>query len=408
MSEHVLIYTLVASLVTAFLFGMAAKMLRLPTILGYLIAGIAIGPHTPGFVGNIEIAKQLAEIGIILLMFGVGLHFSLKDLLAVKSIAVPGALFQMMIASGAGMLLAMALGYPIKSAFLFGFSLSVASTIVLLRALEPRQLIETQAGRIAIGWLIIEDVAMVLALVMIPAFDDLPPTSASETIGVFSLIVFQVLSKIALFFVFMLVIGRFFLPFFIVRIARLRSPELINLGILAIALGFAALAYVVFDASFALGAFLAGMVLNTSTIGRKAAESSLPMRDAFAVLFFVSVGMLFEPKTLIEQPVAVFMTCLVIVGVKSLAAFVICLMFRKPLQTGWQTGWIVSIGLAQIGEFSFILGSLTLAKGLISQELYNLILAGAMLSIVVNAFLFRAYDAYVKRLNEATEVEKLS
>ena len=385
--EYALINTIIASIVTAFIFGMAAKKMKLPAIFGYLVAGVAIGPHTPGFVADVTLAKQLAEIGIILLMFGVGLHFSIKDLIESRKVALPGAIVQMASATLIGGLLAILLGYPIASALIFGFSLSVASTIVLLRSLEQRNLLNTKGGKIAISWLIIEDIAMVFALVMLPVVSQITNTSEATSGDVF-IAALSVLFKVAGFFVFMFVIGRSFLPWLLVSIAKMRSSELNTLGTLAIALGFASIAYVVFDASLALGAFLAGVMLNESEIGKKSAESTLPMRDAFSVLFFVSVGMLFNPLTLIQQPFAVLMTFLTIVVAKSAAAVAITSFFRQPQDVSYS----VAIGLAQIGEFSFILGGLALSKELISEDLYSLILAGAMLSIVVNPFLFRIYD----------------
>lgn len=385
--EYPLLNTIVASIVTAFVFGMVAKKFGLPAILGYLLAGVAIGPHTPGFVGEVSFAQELAEIGIILLMFGVGLHFSIRDLWESKKIALPGAITQIISATIIGALQAIFLGHDLASAVIFGFALSVASTIVLLRALEHRDLLESQGGKLAISWLIVEDIVMVLALVMIPVIADIVKGNETASFRLIASTVLEVFFKIGGFFAFMFIIGRRFLPWLLITIAKLRSAELSTLGTLAIALGFATIALVVFDASLALGAFLAGVMLNESEIGRKSAESSLPMRDAFAVLFFVSVGMLFDPNVLVAQPIAVFTTFLIIVFAKSLAAFAITYVFKQPREVRY----IVAIGLAQIGEFSFILSNLALTKGLIDQDLYNLILAGAMLSIVVNPFLFRLY-----------------
>lgn len=391
--DYTLIYTIIGSIVTAFLFGLVAVRMKLPAIFGYLIAGVAIGPHTPGFVADISLAKQLAEIGIILLMFGVGLHFSFRDLMNSRKIALPGALVQMASATIIGAAVALSFGYSLMEGIIYGFALSVASTIVLLRALEQRKAIDHEAGKIAIGWLIVEDIAMVLALVLLPVIAEMmhEQSISMERVVAEAL---EVLFKIGGFFAFMLLVGRRVLPWVLVATARRRSGELNTLCILAIALGFAAIAHLVFDASFALGAFLAGMVLNESEIGNKSAESTLPMRDAFSVLFFVSVGMLFEPVTLIEQPVAVLMTFLIIVGAKSLAAYAITSHFKQTELVSATVG----IGLAQIGEFSFILGSLALVKDMITMDMYNLILAGAMLSIVVNPFLFRLYDRHARRL----------
>lgn len=386
--EYALINTIIGSIVTAFIFGMIAKKLNFPAIFGYLLAGVAIGPHTPGFVADVSLAKQLAEIGIILLMFGVGLHFSLRELIDSRKIALPGALVQMAVATLIGALLATMLGYTLTTAMIFGFSLSVASTIVLIRSLEQRNLLNTNGGKIAISWLIIEDIAMVLALVLLPVLAEIASGNQEATAGAIMGTLLSVSFKVGGFFVFMIVVGRRFLPWLLVEIAKMRSVELNTLGTLSIALGFASIAYVVFDASLALGAFLAGVMLSESSIGKKSAESTLPLRDAFSVLFFVSVGMLFDPKTLVLQPVAVLMTCLIIVVAKTIAAIAITRIFKQPKNVTY----VVAIGLAQIGEFSFILGGLALAKGLLDQDLFNLILAGAMLSIVINPFLFRLYD----------------
>lgn len=390
--DYTLIYTIIGSIVTAFIFGLVAVRMKLPSIFGYLLAGVAIGPHTPGFVADISLAKQLAEIGIILLMFGVGLHFSFRDLLDARKIALPGAMVQMASATFIGAAVALGLGYTLMEGIIFGFSLSVASTIVLLRSLEQRKVIDHEAGKIAIGWLIVEDIAMVLALVLLPVISEM---THEQSISMERVIAeaLEVLFKIGGFFAFMMLVGRRVLPWLLVATARRRSSELNTLSTLAIALGFAAIAHLVFDASFALGAFLAGMVLNESEIGNKSAENTLPMRDAFSVLFFVSVGMLFEPVTLIEQPVAVLMTFLIIVGAKSIAAFAITHHFKQTDAVSYT----VAIGLAQIGEFSFILGSLALIKDMITMDMYNLILAGAMLSIVVNPFLFRLYDRSARK-----------
>lgn len=389
--EHALINTVVAGIVAAFVFGMAAKKLKLPAIFGYLLAGMSIGPHTPGFVADISLAKQLAEIGVILLMFGVGLHFSFRDLINTRKIALPGAIVQMLSATVIGALLATVLGYAPVPSVIFGVSLSVASTIVLLRSLEQRNLLNSAGGKIAVSWLIVEDIVMVLALVMMPVIAEIMNGTQTASVSLIVGIALAVLFKIGGFFAFMLIVGRRFLPRLLVSVAKIRSAELNTLGILAIALGFASVAFLVFDASLALGAFLAGVMLNESDIGRKSAESSLPMRDTFSVLFFVSVGMLFDPATIITRPLPVLMTFLTIVLAKSLAAMAITKLLRQPREVSYA----VAIGLAQIGEFSFILGGVALTKGLITQDLYNLILAGAMLSIVVNPFLFRIYDAGV-------------
>lgn len=347
-----LIYTIVASIVVAFVFGVLARKLKMPSLLGYLVAGILIGPNTPGFVADVSLAKQLAEIGIILLMFGVGLHFSLSDLVKSWKIALPGALAQMTVATVIGAALARYLGFSLIGAVVFGFSLSVASTIVLLRSLEQRGLTSSLGGRIAVSWLILEDIAMVLALVMLPVVADMVQSGNAISVTTLGTVFISVVFKIGGFVAFMILIGRRFLPWLVVYVARLRSEELNSLCILAIALGFATLAFLVFDASLALGAFLAGVMLGESEIGRKSAENSRELRNAFSVLFFVSVGMLFNPHTLIDQPLAVIATYSIIVFAKCAAAIAILLLFRQKAATTF----VVAIGLAQIGEFSFILG----------------------------------------------------
>lgn len=386
--EYSLIATIVASIVFAFLFGIIAKNLKLPSIFGYILAGIVIGPYTPGFVADVSLAKQLAEIGIILLMFGVGLHFSIEDLMNSKKIALPGAIVQMLSATLIGAFLVHSLGYSIVTSLIFGFSLSVASTIVLLRSLEQLGLIESKGGKIAISWLIIEDIAMVFALVMIPVIAEMVNGQQQASTGLIVTNLLSTFFKVGGFFVFMLVVGKRFLPWLLMQIGKIQSAELNTLGILAIALGFASIAYIVFDASFALGAFLAGVMLGESEIGKKSAENTLSMRDTFSVLFFVSVGMLFDPSVLVKEPLAVLSTLAVIVIAKSLAAYGIARAFKQSKETSYS----IAFGLAQIGEFSFILGGLALGKGLLTHELYSLILAGALLSIAINPFLFRYFD----------------
>lgn len=386
--EHTLIFTIIASIVTAFILGMTAKYLKLPAIFGYLLAGVAIGPNTPGFVADVSLAKQLAEIGIILLMFGVGLHCSFRELLESRKIALPGAIVQMTSATVIGSSAAIWLGYDPIAAFVFGFSLSVASTIVLIRSLEQRKMLNTQGGKLSISWLIVEDIAMVVALVLLPVLAQTAAGAEEPSFLFIASLVVETLLKVSGFVVLMVVVGRKLLPWVLIKVAAMRSAELNTLGTLAIALGFAVIAYVVFDASLALGAFLAGVMLNESEIGRKSAASSLQMRDAFSVLFFVSVGMLFDPYTLTTQPLAVLFTFLTIILAKGLSALAITALFNQSRDVSFT----VAIGLAQIGEFSFILGGLALTNGLINQDLFNLILAGAMLSIVANPLIFRIYD----------------
>lgn len=384
MANYELISTICAALVLAFVFGAVARQLRLSPILGYLLAGVAVGPFTPGFVGDTNLALQLAEIGVILLMFGVGLKFSLGDLWSVRLVALPGALVQMGVATGLGYLVGAAMGLGAGESLMLGFSLSVASTVVLLRELEDRKLLKTENGRISVGWLVIEDIAIVLAIVMLPLLAAMgrgETGSPSETL----VAVGATLLKIAAFVAIMLIVGARVFPWLIVRVAHLRSRELMSLGAIALALGVAFAAYFLFEASFALGAFLAGLVLNSSKFTHKIAEDSQPLRDTFAVLFFVSVGMLFNPMTLVNAPLGVAAVVAIIVLGKGLAAFAITSLFRLPTETGL----LVAVALAQIGEFSFVLADLGRRLELLSIDTYNLILGGALISIAVNPFLFK-------------------
>ncbi len=397
-----LIAMLVGGIVLAFVFGMIAQRLKLSPLFGYLVAGVVVGPFTPGFVADAHLAHEISELGVILLMFGVGLHFSLGDLLSVRKIAIPGAIVQIAIATGLGMLLAWSLGWTPGAGLVFGICLSVASTVVLLRALEERRLLETMRGRIAIGWLIVEDLVTVLVLVMLPAVAGLlggnvPEGAPTDTLGILKALAWT-LGKVTLFIVLMFAIGRRVIPWALERTAAVGSRELFTLSVLAIALGVAYMSAALFDVSFALGAFLAGVVLNESKLSHEAANDSLPMRDAFAVLFFVSVGMLFDPKILIEQPVAVFATFLIITVGKSIGALAIVRAFGHP----WQTSLTIATALAQIGEFSFILAALGVSLGLLSEEGRNLILASALLSIIVNPMLFVVLD----RWNAKREADK--
>ena len=392
-----LIAMLVGGIVLAFVFGMIAQRLRLSPLFGYLVAGVVVGPFTPGFVADMGLAHELSEIGVILLMFGVGLHFSLGDLLSVRKIAIPGALAQIVIATGLGMLLAWALGWSWGAGLVFGICLSVASTVVLLRALEERRLLETNRGRIAIGWLIVEDLVTVLVLVMLPAMAGLlggkvEDGVATDTASILKALVWT-LAKVSVFIVLMFAVGRRVIPWLLERTAAIGSRELFTLAVLAIALGVAYMSAALFDVSFALGAFLAGVVLNESKLSHEAANDSLPMRDAFAVLFFVSVGMLFDPKIIIEQPLAIIATFLIITVGKSLGALFIVRAFGHPIQTSLT----IATALAQIGEFSFILAALGVSLGLLSEEGRNLILASALLSIIVNPMLFAVLDHWIAR-----------
>ncbi|MDN0083332.1 YbaL family putative K(+) efflux transporter [Crenobacter sp. SG2305] len=393
-----LIATIVGGLVLAFIFGAIAHRLRLPPLIGYLVAGICAGPFTPGFVADQSLAPELAEIGVILLMFGVGLHFSLKDLLSVKVIAIPGAVVQIAVAALMGMGLAWAMGWPMGGGLIFGLALSVASTVVLLTALQERRLLETGRGKIAIGWLIVEDLAMVLALVLIPALGGLLGAKGSGAGDGNVLMTLAVtIGKVVAFVVFMLVVGKRFIPWLLARIADTGSHELFRLAVLAIGLGVAFGSTVVFGVSFALGAFFAGMILSESELAHRAAEESLPLREAFAVLFFVSVGMLFDPSILLREPLALLVTVLIIVIGKSVAAFLIVRAFGHP----HDTALTIAASLAQIGEFSFILASLGVAMHLLPATGKDLILAGAILSILLNPLLFSLLDRYASRLAEA-------
>lgn len=382
-----LIAILVAGFVLAFIFGMIAQRLRLSPLVGYLVAGVIAGPFTPGFVGDQTLAPQLAEIGVILLMFGVGLHFSLGDLLEVKAIALPGAILQIAVATALGWGMAYYLGWSHGAGLVFGLALSVASTVVLLRALEERRLVETAKGRIAVGWLIVEDLAMVLALVLLPALAGLLKGEAGEASEIWSQL-FVTLAKVGAFIAFMLIVGRRVIPWILERVAGTGSRELFTLCVLAIALGVAFGSAELFGVSFALGAFFAGMMLNESEFSHQAANETLPLREAFAVLFFVSVGMLFDPQILLKEPLEVLAVFAIIVPGKSLAAYALVRAFGKPNSTAL----MISASLAQIGEFSFILAGLGLDLEILPKEGHDLILAGALLSIVVNPLLFAWLD----------------
>ncbi|WP_454721909.1 MULTISPECIES: YbaL family putative K(+) efflux transporter [Cupriavidus] len=395
-----LISTIVGGLVLAFILGALANRLRLPPLIGYLCAGIVVGPHTPGYTADQALAPELAELGVILLMFGVGLHFSLKELMAVKRIAIPGAVVQIAIATVLGMGAAWAFGWQWGPGLVFGLALSVASTVVLLKALQERDLVESPQGRIAVGWLIVEDLAMVLTLVLLPAVAGLlmpagegAEAAAAPTSGEILFTVFSTLGKVAAFVAVMLVIGRRFIPWMLERIVWTGSRELFRLAVLATALGVAFGAYSLFGVSFALGAFFAGMVLAESEFSHRAAEESLPLRDAFAVLFFVSVGMLFDPMVLITDPWGVLATLFIIVVGKSVAALCIVRVFGHSTRTGMT----IAVSLAQIGEFSFILAGLGVYLKILPERGQALILAGALLSIVLNPLLFHLLDRYTAR-----------
>ncbi|BBK36469.1 sodium:proton antiporter [Allostella sp. ATCC 35155] len=400
-----LIATIVAGLGLAFVLGTIANRIRISPLVGYLLAGIAVGPFTPGFVADQGLANELAEIGVILLMFGVGLHFSLAELLSVRAIAIPGAVAQIAVATLLGMGLGWTMGWPWGAGLVFGLALSVASTVVLLRALQERRMVDTERGRIAVGWLIVEDLAMVLALVLLPALAGLlgggfdpaarpgDPLAARDVLTTVGL----TLAKVTAFVVLMLVVGRRIIPWILHYVAHTGSRELFRLAVLAVALGVAYGAAVLFGVSFALGAFFAGMILSESPLSQRAAEETLPLRDAFAVLFFVSVGMLFDPSSLLRDPLPLLGTVLIIVAGKSVAAFLIVRAFGYSSGTGFT----ISASLAQIGEFSFILAGLGVSLQILPEDGRSLILAGAILSILVNPFLFAGLDAMRARAERA-------
>jgi CPA2 family monovalent cation:H+ antiporter-2 len=393
-----LIATIVTGLALAFVFGALAHRLRISPLVGYLVAGIAIGPFTPGFIADQGLANELAEIGVILLMFGVGLHFSMKELWAVRNIAIPGAVVQIAVATLLGAALGHSLGWTAGGGLVFGLALSVASTVVLLRALQERRLVTTERGQIAVGWLIVEDLVMVLTLVLLPAIapllggnsDGQPNGGNSASLNVNQLLTTVVftIGKVTAFVAIMMVVGRRVIPWILHYTAHTGSRELFRLAVLSIALGVAFIAANLFGVSFALGAFFAGLVLSESQLSQQAANESLPLRDAFAVLFFVSVGMLFDPKIIIEQPLAVIATVLIIVIGKSLAALAIVRAFGHPMGTAFT----ISASLAQIGEFSFILAALGVSLELLPPEGRDLILAGALISILLNPAFFSGLD----------------
>ncbi|MGK6319919.1 YbaL family putative K(+) efflux transporter [Sphingomonas sp. DT-204] len=375
-----LIGIVVVGLVLAFVFGAIAQRLRLSPLIGYLLAGIAVGPFTPGYVADQGLANELAELGVILLMFGVGLHFSVKDLLSVRRIAVPGAIGQIACAVLLGWGLGHLLGWPTGGSLMFGLALSVASTVVLLRALNERRIVDTERGRIAVGWLIVEDLVMVFALVLIPTL-----ASGGQAIGPALLLTG---GKVAAFIAFMLIVGRRVVPWILHWVAHSGSRELFRLAVLAVALGFAAGAALLFGVSFALGAFFAGIILAESPLSQRAAEETLPLRDAFAVLFFVSVGMLFNPAIVVTDTLALLATLAIILIGKSVAAYAIVRAFGRPNRTGLT----IAASLAQIGEFSFILAALGSSLGILPADARDLILAGAILSIMLNPLLFVLVD----------------
>ena len=388
-----LITTIAAALGLALVLGFIAARLKVPPLVGYLISGIILGPATPGFVADIELSSQLAEIGVMLLMFGVGLHFSLNDLLAVRHIALPGAIVQIVVATLLGASVAALWGWSLSAGLVFGLALSVASTVVLLKALESRGVLETVNGRIAVGWLVVEDLVTVLVLVLLPPLSlwlggDAPDHALKTGDRSLLTTLAITLGQVAVFIGLMLVVGRRLFPKLLWLVARTGSRELFTLCVIAAAVGIAYGSAALFGVSFALGAFFAGVVMSESPLSYRAAEESLPFRDAFSVLFFVSVGMLFDPQVLVREPFHVFVVVLIIILGKSLAAFFLVLLFRYPLNTALT----VSASLAQIGEFSFILAGLGLSLGLLPIEGQSLILAGAIISIALNPLVFHAIE----------------
>ncbi|EOR03002.1 cation:proton antiporter [Acinetobacter genomosp. 15BJ] len=390
----------------ALIFGYIAARLRLPPLIGYLVAGIIISPNTPGVVGDMQLANQLAELGVMFLMFGVGMHFSLKDLLQVRRIAVPGAILQIAVATLLGIAVSMFWGWSFGSALIFGLSLSCASTVVLLKALGDRGLLDSVNGKIAVGWLLVEDLVMVLALVLLPATavllggQALPGTDTSQSIWI---TIGITLLKVTGFIAFMLIIGKRLVPMIMQFVARLGSRELFTLTVVAAAVSIAYGSYAVFGVSMALGAFFAGMVVKESDFSHRAEEETLPLREIFAILFFVSVGMLFDPSILVEEPLRILAVVAIIMVGKTLAAMALVLFFRYPINTALTVG----ASLAQIGEFSFILATLGLSLGLLTHDAQNLILAGALFSITLNSFVFSAIEPVQRWIRERSHLARL-
>lgn len=388
-----LLTTIIGGIVLAAILGTLANRLRISPLVGYLIAGIIFGPATPGYVADTAIISQLAEVGVILLMFAVGLHFSLKDLLAVKSIAIPGAVAQITVATFLGMGLAYALDWSLTTGLVFGLCLSTASTVVLLRALEERDLVESKRGRIAIGWLIVEDLAMVLTLVLLPPIVSMMDESKDINFWSVTTEIGKTVGLVVVFIVFMILVGRRVIPWLLAKSASTGSEELFTLSVLGIALGIALAAVQLFGASFALGAFFAGMALTESELSHRAAKNILPLKDAFSVLFFVSVGMLFDPSIILEHPLATFSTVIIIIFGKSIAAYGIVRLFGHTKRTALT----ISASLAQIGEFAYILAALGIALQVFPPEAHSLVLAGSIISIVTNPLIFSLVEHYLQK-----------
>jgi len=399
MHDLPLLKTIAAAFAAAWVFGLITQRIGLSPIVGYLIAGIAIGPYTPGFQGDVDLAQQLAEVGVILLMFGVGLHFHVKDLLAVKWIAIPGAIGQSLAATLAAVVVFHFFGWPLRSGMVLGMAMAVASTVVLLRVLMDRDMLNTSHGHAAVGWLIVEDIFTVLAIVLVPLLAADPSTGGAETVAqpeaasVLASIGWAI-AKLGALVAIVLLAGSKVVPWVLTQVAKLRSRELFTLTVLVLSITIAVVSATVFDASVALGAFLAGMVVAQSPVSHQAAADALPMRDAFAVLFFVSVGMLFDPLFLVHQPLMVAAGLGIVLVAKPLAALAIVWVLRYPVRTALT----VAIGLAQIGEFSFILAQIATTHNLLPEEGQQIVVATAIVSITLNPLLFRLLDPFEKAL----------
>ncbi len=397
-----LITTIAAAFGLALIFGFVAARLRMPALVGYLAAGIIIGPRTPGFVADVDIAGQLAEIGVMLLMFGIGLHFSLQELLSVRRIALPGAIVQMAIATAMGVGVATWWGWQLAGAIVFGLALSVASTVVLLRALEGRGMLESVNGRIAVGWLVVEDLATVLVLVLLPPLASALGPGNAPSARDLAFAFGKTLLEVAAFVALMLIVGRRVFPWVLWQVTRTGSRELFTLCVVTAAVSIAYGSAQLFGVSFALGAFFAGMVLRESQFSHRAAQETLPLRDAFAVLFFVSVGMLFDPAVVLNEPLKVLAVVAIIVVGKSVAAAMLVLLLRYPLSTALT----VSASLAQIGEFSFILAGVGMSLGLLPADGQSFILAGALISIALNPLVFSAIDPALRWLRSRSQLAR--
>ena len=398
--DTALIATVAVGLGVAFVLGLVATRLGLPPLVGYLVAGIVVGPFTPGFVADAGLARQFAELGVVLLMFGVGLHFSLSDLAAVRRVVVPGAIAQTVITGTVVALLGHTWGWDWGSAVVMGLALGVASTVVLLKGLEQRDTLDSTEGRLGIGWLVVEDLAMVVALVLLPAIAPaLRLGAAAPSAVAVALPVVMAIGKIALFVALMVLVGRRFVPWLLEHVARVGSRELFTLAVLGTALGVGTLAAELFGVSFALGAFFAGAVISESEVSQRAAADALPMQDAFAVLFFVSVGMLFDPTVLVRDTSRVLALVAVIVVWKSALAFGLMRLLRQPTPSAL----VVAAALGQIGEFSFVVAALGVSLGLVTRELQALVIAAALIAITVNGPIVSLAVRFARRLPRRRE-----